>query len=145
MGKHITCLFGTISWCGRDVGCAPPHLVTEGLRVFLPVDPPCDSPPSRNPMTEPIPFKVNISDDLLELTKKKLELSRLPDQLLNVNWEGCSIIMLFNPFGWMELQSPRSNDYGTIGSTITTGENTKLQLINFLNSLCLLSWTILVK
>ena len=96
-------------------------------------------------MTEPIPFKVNISDDLLELTKKKLELSRLPDQLLNVNWEGCSIIMLFNPFGWMELQSPRSNDYGTIGSTITTGENTKLQLINFLNSLCLLSWTILVK
>jgi hypothetical protein len=39
-------------------------------------------------MTAPKPFKINVSDNLLELTKKKLELSRLPDQLLDVEWEG---------------------------------------------------------
>jgi hypothetical protein len=42
-------------------------------------------------MTALKPFKINVSDDFLELTKKKLELSRLPDQLVDVEWEGHSL------------------------------------------------------
>jgi hypothetical protein len=42
-------------------------------------------------MATPKPFKINVSDDLLDLTKKKLKLSRLPDQLANVEWEGHSL------------------------------------------------------
>lgn len=36
----------------------------------------------------PVPFKIHVPDELLEQTKRKLELARLPDQLLNVVWEG---------------------------------------------------------
>lgn len=38
----------------------------------------------------PTPFKIHVPDDLLAQTKRKLELARLPDQLLNVVWEGDS-------------------------------------------------------
>lgn len=39
-------------------------------------------------MATPTAFKIHIPDSLLAQTKQKLELSRLPDQLDNVQWEG---------------------------------------------------------
>ena len=39
-------------------------------------------------MTSPTPFKIHVSDDILAQTKRKLESARLPDNLLNVVWEG---------------------------------------------------------
>jgi len=39
-------------------------------------------------MAQATPFEIHVPEDLLELTRKKLELSRLPDQLLDVEWEG---------------------------------------------------------
>jgi len=42
-------------------------------------------------MAQATPFEIHVSDELLELTRKKLELSRLPDQLLDVEWEGTEL------------------------------------------------------
>jgi len=42
-------------------------------------------------MAHATPFKIHVSEELLKLTKKKLELSRLPDQLLDVEWEGAEL------------------------------------------------------
>jgi hypothetical protein len=39
-------------------------------------------------MPTPTPFKHQIPDDLLGLTKRKLENGRLLDQLQNMVWEG---------------------------------------------------------
>ena len=37
---------------------------------------------------QPTPFTINVSDDLLKLTKEKLRETRFPDQQLDVAWEG---------------------------------------------------------
>jgi hypothetical protein len=39
-------------------------------------------------MAIPTPFKIHVADDLLLLTKQKLESIRLPDQLEDIVWEG---------------------------------------------------------
>lgn len=39
-------------------------------------------------MIAPTPFQIYVPDELLAQTKRKLENSRLPDQLENVEWEG---------------------------------------------------------
>lgn len=39
------------------------------------------------------PFKIHVPDEVLALTKQKLLLSRLPDQLQNVTWEGLAAII----------------------------------------------------
>ena len=40
------------------------------------------------------PFQIHVSDDILRITKQKLELARLPDQLENLNWEGPTLLLL---------------------------------------------------
>ena len=41
--------------------------------------------------TSPTPYKINLSDDFLEFTKRKLENARFPDELENVAWQGLKI------------------------------------------------------